>query len=184
MRLLWCSQLFVPALLYLDLVTTIVGLPHVPSTPDFSAPELTSELNDPTNLSIDQEYKLLPRGGITFHHAFDIGNDWNMYYSSWPAALLPVQPAAWALVNLYMSIKLQTKSTWSKGPPQHSFTATFGKIQISMLCLQRPIPWLFVENFAEKLLMITKGGWTGVYSVMLSQAVNDITIVVELMVVS
>lgn len=52
-----------------------------------------------------------------------------------------------------------------------------------MHCAQKPIPWLFVGNFAEKLLSITQGGWTGVYQVMLSQAEGDVSIGVQLSVV-
>jgi len=106
-----------------------------------------------------------------------------MYYSSWPVAILPVQPAAWALVNIYTSIMIQAKTSWRKGPPQNGFTMTFGKIQIIMACPQQPIPWQFIENFVQKLLLITEGGWTGVYTVMLSQAASDISIGVELRVI-
>ena len=53
-----------------------------------------------------------------------------------------------------------------------------------MHCPQKPIPWLFVESFAEKLLRMTEGGWTGVYQVMLSQAESDVSIGVQLNLVS
>lgn len=49
-----------------------------------------------------------------------------------------------------------------------------------MHCAEKPIPWLFVGNFAEKLLRITEGGWTGVFVVMLSQAETGVSIEVKL----
>lgn len=126
---------------------------------------------------------LKPRS-VGFQEYLDIGSGWNMYYSSWPSIALPVQPAAWALTNLYASILVQARGKWTKSPPQYGFSLTYGGIRILMHCPQKPIPWLFVGNFAEKLLQITESGWTGVYQVLLSQAESDITIVVQLRVVA
>lgn len=174
------SQLLLPAILYLILAASVFGLPHAPGILGMNTPKLLGKSNDPQNQVAYEDHELTRREIVTYHHASDIGNGWNMYYSSWPSAFLPVQPAAWALVNLYMSIVLQAKNHWSKGPPQHGFTMSFGKIQIIMACPQKPIPWVFIMKFAEQLLKITEGGWTGVYSVMLSQAASDVSIAIEL----
>jgi len=179
------AQSLLLAIVLFLLATTSVGRPSHISAPASILPTKAASNGQPPEPGLPefiqaQQNKLDPRGGLAFQHAFDIGNGWNMYYSSWPAAILPVQPAAWALVNLYMSIVLQAKAAWKRGPPQHSYTMSFGKILIVMVCPQKPIPWQFVVNFAEKLLSITEGGWTGVYSVMLSQAATDVSIVVEL----
>lgn len=95
-----------------------------------------------------------------------------------------VEPAAWALTNLYASILVQARGKWSMAPPQHGLTVTCGGIRILMHCPQKPIPWLFVGNFAERLLQITEGGWTGVYQVMFSQAETEVSIGVQLMMVT
>lgn len=52
-----------------------------------------------------------------------------------------------------------------------------------MHCPQQPIPWVIVGNFAERLLHITSGGWTGLYKVMLSHAETQVTVGVHLSVV-
>lgn len=106
-----------------------------------------------------------------------------MYYSSWHAAALPIQPAAWALTNLYTAIMVQAQSTWRKGQPTPLLQASIGNLQLVMMCAERPIPWDFVENFTKYMLAITKGGWTGTYQVMLSQAATDVAIGVELTIV-
>ncbi|KAL9063680.1 MAG: hypothetical protein Q9161_009339 [Pseudevernia consocians] len=124
--------------------------------------------------------RLRPRVLLGFHEYLDIGGGWNMYYSARPAIALPVQPAAWALAHLYTSILIHARGKWAKSPPQYGFVFTYGGVRILMHCPQKPIPWLFVGNFAEKLLQITEGGWTGVYQVMLSQAESDISIGVQL----
>ena len=90
------------------------------------------------------------------------------------------EPAAWALTNLYASLLVQAHGKLAQFPPQHSITLTFGGIRILMHCPQKPIPWLFVGNFAENLLRITDAGWTGVYQVMFSQAGTDVSIGVRL----
>ena len=90
------------------------------------------------------------------------------------------EPAAWALTNLYATIAAQARGKWGKMPPQHAFTLTFGGVQIMMQCAQRPIPWLFVGNFAERLLQLTDTGWTGVYVLLFSQAQSDTSITVSL----
>ena len=57
--------------------------------------------------------------------------------------------------------------------------AKAGQVQLLMLS-DHPIPWMFVERFAAHMLSITKGGWAGLYQVLLSQADSDMTITVEL----
>ena len=74
----------------------------------------------------------------------------------------------------------QARGKWTSIPPQHGFTITYGGVQLVMHCAEKPIPWLFVGNFAEKLLQITEGGWTGVYVFMLSQAETGVSIGVKL----
>lgn len=144
---------------------------------DYLLPDPHSNLREPSTL-------LLLRRSHGFQSYLDIGSGWNMYYSSWPSIALPVQPAAWALTNLYASILLHARGKWSKSPPQYGFTITYGGLRILMDCPQKPIPWLFVGNLAEKLLQITEGGWTGVYEVLLSQAESDITIGLQLKIVT
>lgn len=106
---------------------------------------------------------LFPRTEIVagFQHFLDIGNGWNMYYSSWHASALPIQPAAWALTGLYAHIATNVRSTWRNGPPQHAIVAAIGQIQIAMICKEQPIPWDFVENFASRMSDMTQAGWTG-----------------------
>ncbi len=94
------------------------------------------------------------------------------------------EPAAWALTHLYTSILINARGKWARSPPLHGFTLSYGGVRILMHCPQKPIPWIFVGNFAEKMLQITEGGWTGVYQVMLSQAVSDVTIRVHLSMVA
>lgn len=79
---------------------------------------------------------------------------------------------------------IQARGKWAKLSPQHSLTLLYGGIRIVMHCPQKPIPWLFVGNFAEQLLQITHGGWTGVYQIVLSQAETDTSIMVQLSVVA
>ena len=74
----------------------------------------------------------------------------------------------------------QARGQWAHIPPQNSLKLTYGGISILMHCSQQPIPWLFVGNFAEQLLHITDGGWTGIYQLMLSQAATDVSIAVLL----
>ncbi len=98
-------------------------------------------------------------------------------------SLPPPEPAAWALTHLYASLTALARGKWGQLPPQHSISLSYGGISILMHCAQRPIPWLFVGNFAEQLVGITESGWTGVYQVMLSQAEMDVSIGVVLSVV-
>ncbi len=117
---------------------------------------------------------------IGFQSFIDVGNGWNFYYSSWHAASLPLQPAAWALTNLYASMLVQAQSTWRKGPPQNILPLVFGQIQLIMICPDSPIPWQIVENFASEMLRITGEGWTGLYQILLSQAGEDVSIGIQL----
>ncbi len=117
---------------------------------------------------------------IGFKSFISIGNGWNFYYTSWHAASLPIQPAAWALTNLYASMLVQAQSTWRKGPPQNIVPLVFGQIQLIMICPEKPIQWQIVENFASEMLRITGEGWTGTYQLLLSQAAEDVSIGIEL----
>ena len=134
-----------------------------------------STCSQPTGLSIAPRTDL----GTGFQSFFDIGLGWNMYFSSWHAASLPIQPAAWALTNLYAAILTQAQGSRRKLFSDKMLIATTGRIQLRMLS-DHPIPWIFVERFAAHMLSITKGGWTGLYQVLLSQADTDTTITVEL----
>lgn len=117
---------------------------------------------------------------IPFQSFLDIGLGWNIYYSSWQAAALPVQPAAWALTNLYASMMLHARGEWRKKAPSHMLQTTFGQIQLNMLCPERTISWDLVENLASHMLSITEGGWTGLYKFVLSHAADDVAVAVEL----
>ena len=79
---------------------------------------------------------------------------------------------------------VHARGQWTRIPPRNSLILTYGGMRIVMHCPQQPIPWLFVGNFAEKLLHITDGGWTGIYQLMLSQAEMDVSIAVHLTVVA
>ncbi|KAF6222051.1 hypothetical protein HO133_001137 [Letharia lupina] len=179
MRPLWSPHLLLLTFLSLTSLTSCHPRPRddPATTPSSSIPSTSAHNGGHTGPS-------LARRGIGFRDFLDIGGGWNMYYSAWPAVALPVQPAAWALANLYASILVQARGKWTASPPRHSFTVTYGGIRILMHCPQKPIPWLFVGNFAEKLLQITEAGWTGVYLVMLSQPETDVSIRVQLTVVS
>lgn len=115
-----------------------------------------------------------------FKSFISIGNGWNFYYSSWHAASLPIQPAAWALTKFYASMLVQARTTWRKGPPQNIVPLVFGQIQLIMISPQSPIPWQIVENFASQMLRMTGEGWTGTYQLLLSQAAEDISLGIEL----
>lgn len=117
---------------------------------------------------------------IGFQSFIDVGNGWNFYYSSWHAASLPIQPAAWALTNLYASMLVQAQSTWRKGPPQKIIPLAIGQLQLIMICPENPIPWQVVESFASEMLRITGDGWTGLYQMLLSQAATDVSIGIQL----
>ena len=189
MRPLCPLHLLLLAFLSLTSLTTCHPRPRdssIPATSNLSKSTQTSDhlLPDPQSNLRAPSSLLLLRRSRGFQSYLDIGSGWNMYYSSWPSIALPVQPAAWALTNLYASILLHARGKWSKSPPQHGFTITCGGLRILMHCQQKPIPWLFVGNLAEKLLQITEGGWTGVFEVMLSQAESDITIGVQLRMVA
>ncbi|KAL6712918.1 hypothetical protein ACLMJK_009473 [Lecanora helva] len=129
----------------------------------------------PSDLSISTRRDL----STGFQSFFDIGRGWNIYYSSWHASSLPIQPAAWALTNLYAAVLAQTQSSWKNGRPQTMLQAQIGQIQLLMLS-NHAIPWTFVEAFATYMLSMTKGGWTGLYQAELSQAATDTFITVEL----
>ena len=94
------------------------------------------------------------------------------------------EPAAWALAQLYALMLTQARGEWAQSPPLHGFTLSYGGVRILMHCAQKPIPWLFVGNFGERMLQITEAGWTGVYQVMLSRAASDVTISVRLSLVA
>lgn len=115
-----------------------------------------------------------------FQQFLDIGDGWNLYHSSWHAASLPIQPAAWVLTNLYASMLTNAQTTWRKTAPQYILPLVIGQIQLIMVCPTRPIPWEIVEDFASEMLRITGDGWTGLYQVLLSQAEEDISIAIEL----
>ena len=188
MRPWWLANIFASFSVAVLLVNRVSGLPHVSHLSDHANSENRESLSDHSREARTVN-GIIPRNpgvldGLVFQNVFDIGNGWNMYHSSWPAAILPIQPAAWALTTLYVSVMTHARTSWSTGPPQNSLVSTFGGIRLLMACPQQPIPWQFVAKFAEKLLQITEGGWTGVYSVMLSQAGTDVEIVVELSVLS
>jgi len=117
---------------------------------------------------------------IGFQTFIDVGNGWNFYYSSYHAASLPIQPAAWALTKLYASMLVQAQSTWRKGPSQNIVPLVIGQIQLIMICPEQPIPWQIVENFASEMLRITGEGWTGLYQILLSHAAADVSIGIQL----
>lgn len=107
---------------------------------------------------------------------------------TWPSRSLLthtfcIAPAAWALTHLYASMLAQARGIWANEPPQHTLDFVFGGIRMVMHCPQQPIPWGFVGNFAERLLHITSGGWTGLYKIMLSHAESQVNFVVLLSVV-
>ena len=115
-----------------------------------------------------------------FQRFLEIGNGWNMYYSSWNSAGLPLQPAVWALTQLYATIQVQAKGPWRKGPPQQVVRLVLGQIQLIMICPEKPISWDFVQRFATQMLTLTNQGWTGVYKFVLSQSELEMNIGVEL----
>ena len=78
---------------------------------------------------------------------------------------------------------IQVRGKWASLPPQNNLSLMYGGVHIIMHCQEQPIPWLFVEKFADTLLQMTKSGWTGLYSVMLSQTATDATIQVVLNIV-
>ena len=125
---------------------------------------------------------LVPRQEHSYQSFLEIGNGWNMYYSSWHAAALPIQPAAWALTNLYASMVAQAQGPWRKLPAQAFLLLNIGQVELRLVGSGQGIPWDFVEKFATHMLQITNGGWTGLYQVLLSQAESDTTIGVELLV--
>ena len=79
-------------------------------------------------------------------------------------------------MNLYASILAQARGTWANHAPQHELNLVYGGIRISMFCPQQPIPWTIIGNFAERLLQITDGGWTGLYQIVLSHAETEVTV--------
>ena len=98
-----------------------------------------------------------------FQSFLEIGNDWNMYYSSWNGMAMPVAPAAWALTALYAHFQTQARTTWRKQLPQKVLSGAMGAVQLTMICPEQGIPWDFVEKFSTQLLDITAKGWTGMF---------------------
>ena len=123
---------------------------------------------------------LAPRTGLTLQSFLDIGSSWNMYYSFWNAAALPLQPAVWALTNLHATLQTQAHSTWRKVLPTQFLNSQPGEVQLMTLYAEQPIPGDFVERFARAMMSITNGGWTGVYQFVLSQTSTDVSIRIEL----
>ena len=114
-------------------------------------------------------------GGWQFF--LQLNADWNLYYSSWASTSLPIQPAAWALTRLYRNMVDNAGSIWRLSPPRHDLELQVGNVLLSMNCREEPIPWDLVWLFAQKLLDLTEGGWTGIYSLMVrysqAETLND-----------
>lgn len=50
---------------------------------------------------------------LTFHQYLDIGNGWNMYYSSWPSVVLPVRKCvSWSTFLYRLPSSQQEKRGW------------------------------------------------------------------------
>ena len=125
-----------------------------------------------------------PISSNTGFQAFQyLGGGWNLYYSSWIGTSSPIQPAAWALSQLYSSMVTNGGSIWRLLQPLHRIPLRVGNVDFLMECTDEPIPWDLVVLFGRRLLAITNGGWTGLYQLMLSNAENDVTVYVVLSVV-
>ena len=122
------------------------------SIPATKAPILISETLTPRTV----ETVALP-----FRSFLSIGFGWNIYYYSWHASILPVQPAAWALTALYAYVSRNARTAWRMNPTRNTIKAVIGPLELLMVCTERPIPWDFVEDFAKELEEITRQGWTG-----------------------
>lgn len=191
MQLPWHSKIFTTMLLSVAMLTDALTLPSQGPYGRRSYQldvhqTLTERTTKFSELAVHKSSPLTSRiePMAPFQHFFlDIGNGWNMFYSSWHSSMVPVAPAAWALSNIYASVLVQAQSTWRKGPPSRVIKANVGPVQLLMICVERPIPWDFVEKFSQELLRMTTEGWTGLYQVLLTQAVDDVSIGVELSII-
>ena len=111
-----------------------------------------------------------------YQYFLTLNADWNMYYSSWTGISLPTQPAAAALAELYSSMVQNGGSIWRLSQPRHRIPLQVGNVQLRMYSPEEPIPWDLVVIFGYKLLELTRGGWTGLYDLMLSNAKMDMTV--------
>lgn len=117
-----------------------------------------------------------------FQNFLHLGGGWNLYYSSWPTSIFPVQPAVWALRQLYTSMEVNGGSIWRLSPPRYEIPLRVGNVLLTMESNQ-PIEWDLVSAFGTKLLYYMDRGFVGLYSLMLSHAANDATVFVSLKVI-
>lgn len=163
---------------------------HEPATKDISirtrniihdssnAPSLSPSWRTPRSLQMRGD------GEDAGHQSFiSLGSGWNLYYSSWSSSILPVQPAAWALRQLYTNVATNAGTIWRLSPPRHYLPLAIGNVMLLIECHEEPIPWALVQAFGRLMLAKVDGGWTGLYEMLFSNAKNDVTISVILKVV-
>lgn len=166
------------------IIAGLVHPPYQPSTKDiriYAPNAVTNMQSRALALHPNQRISLSPRD-YGYQNFLNLGGGWNLYYSSWPALIFPVQPAVWALRRLYHSMEVNAGSIWRLSAPRYEIPLTLGNVFLLMESDQ-PIEWDLVMMFGKKLLDYTDEGFTGLYRLMLSHAQNQVTIFVTLKVI-
>lgn len=98
--------------------------------------------------------------GRTISNVYALGQAWNIV-SEDNACFLLIVPAAIYLEDLYHSLLTYALTTRKRETNIVVFSSQL--LQLAITCHQSVIPWILVQNYARRMLDLTRSGYTGRY---------------------
>lgn len=98
--------------------------------------------------------------GLTISDIYMLGQSWTIA-SKDNACFIPVIPAAIVLEDFYQTLLEYALSTNRR--ETNALSISSGVLQLAISCRQSAIPWVFVQNYARRMIDMTRLGYTGRY---------------------